>query len=173
MKSGVSPQKLRKYRWQTPIWASICTPVAQSLLISSGHSPRLAGTSSHLGGHGPEMPLLGAGPVLYAKMPIETEETIELFSSFSSLVAFQFGGRAGPPGYAYANLRTSVGRFRSSLHNWSVIKTASCESGAWGGSRNYCWEGPLKIKFLLTFLHNFLFQLNSFRFKQPACVIPK
>ena len=40
MKSGVSPQK---YRWQTSIWASICTPVAPSLLISSGHSPRLGG----------------------------------------------------------------------------------------------------------------------------------
>ena len=56
MKSGVSPQKFQKYRWRTPIWASICTPVAPSLLISSGHSPRLGGTSSHLGGHGPGMP---------------------------------------------------------------------------------------------------------------------
>ena len=37
MKSGVSAQK-------TPIWASICTPVAPGLLISSGHSPRLGGT---------------------------------------------------------------------------------------------------------------------------------
>ena len=61
MKSGVSPQKLQKYRWQTLIWASICTPVAPSLLISSGHSPRLGGhnfrlggTSSHLGGAGSE-----------------------------------------------------------------------------------------------------------------------
>ena len=35
VKSGVSPQKLRKYRSQTPIWASICTPVAPSLLVSS------------------------------------------------------------------------------------------------------------------------------------------
>ena len=75
MKSGVCPQKLRKYRWQTPIWASICTPVAPSLLISSGHSPHLGGhnfclggtsshlggTSSHLGGHGPGMPPRGAG----------------------------------------------------------------------------------------------------------------
>ena len=43
MKSGVSPQILRNYRWQTPIWASICTPVAPSLLISSGHSPRFGG----------------------------------------------------------------------------------------------------------------------------------
>ena len=70
MKSGVSPQKLRKYRWHTPNWASICTPVAPSLLISSGHSPRLGrhnfrlgGTSSHLGGRGPGMPLRGAGSV--------------------------------------------------------------------------------------------------------------
>ena len=70
MKSGVSTQKLRKYRWQTPIRASICTPVAPSLLISSGHSPRmgghnfhLGGTSSHLGGYGPGMPPpRGAGP---------------------------------------------------------------------------------------------------------------
>ena len=53
-KSGVSPQK-------TIIWASICAPEAPSLLISSGHSPRLGGTSSHLGGHGPGMPLRGAG----------------------------------------------------------------------------------------------------------------
>ena len=70
MKSGVSPQKLRKCRWHTPIWASICSAVAPSLLISSGHSPRLwrggtifvwGGTSSHLGGHGPGMPPRGAG----------------------------------------------------------------------------------------------------------------
>ena len=63
MQSGVTPQKLRKYRWQTPIWASLCTPVAPSLLISSGHSPRLGGTifvwggtNSHLGGMAPECP---------------------------------------------------------------------------------------------------------------------
>ena len=68
MKSRVSPQKLRKCRWQTPIWASICTPVAPTVLISSGHSPRLGrtifvwgGTSSHLGGHGPGMPPHGTG----------------------------------------------------------------------------------------------------------------
>ena len=61
MKSVVSPQK-------TLIWASICTPVAPILLISSEHSPRLGGTvfvwggtSSHLGGHGPGMPSQGAG----------------------------------------------------------------------------------------------------------------
>ena len=35
MNSGVSSEKLRKYRWQTPIRASICAPVAPSLLISS------------------------------------------------------------------------------------------------------------------------------------------
>ena len=51
MKSGVSPQKLQKYRWQTPIWASICTPVAPSLLISSGHIPRLGGHNFRLGVH--------------------------------------------------------------------------------------------------------------------------
>ena len=49
-------------RSQTLIWASICTPVAPSLLISSGHSPRLGGHSFHLGGHSPEMPPGGAGP---------------------------------------------------------------------------------------------------------------
>ena len=65
MKSGVSPQKLRNYRWQTPIWASICTRVASSLLISSGHSPRLGGHNFRLGGHGPGMPPRGAGPVLH------------------------------------------------------------------------------------------------------------
>ena len=71
MKSGVSPQKLQNYRWQTPFWASICTPVAPSLLISSGHSPRLGGhnfrlggTSSHLGGHGPGMPPRPVAPGL-------------------------------------------------------------------------------------------------------------
>ena len=49
---------------KTPIWASICSPMAPSLLISSGHSPRLrgaqflfgGGTSSHLGGTVPECP---------------------------------------------------------------------------------------------------------------------
>ena len=60
MKSGVSPQKLPKYRWQTPIWASICTPVAPSLLSSSGHSPRLRGAQFSFGGHGPGMPPRGA-----------------------------------------------------------------------------------------------------------------
>ena len=63
MKSGVSAQKLRKYRWQTPIWASICIPVAPSLLISSGHSPRMGGHNFHLWGHGPGMLPRGAGPV--------------------------------------------------------------------------------------------------------------
>ena len=47
MKSGVSPQK-------TPIWASICTPVAPNLLIFSGHK-------QSFGGHGPGMPRRGAG----------------------------------------------------------------------------------------------------------------
>ena len=59
MKSGVSPQK---YRWQTPTWASICTPVAPSLLISSGHSPSLGGHKQSFGGHGHGMPSRGAGP---------------------------------------------------------------------------------------------------------------
>ena len=53
--SVVSPQK-------TLIWTSICAPEAPSLLISSGHNPRLGGgTSSQLGGHGPGMPPGGAG----------------------------------------------------------------------------------------------------------------
>ena len=51
MKSDVSQQKLQTYWWQTPIWASICTPVASSLLISSGHSPRLGGHNFRLGEH--------------------------------------------------------------------------------------------------------------------------
>ena len=46
MKSGVSPQKLRKYRW----WASICTPVALSLLISSGARSSLGGAQFSFGG---------------------------------------------------------------------------------------------------------------------------
>ena len=54
MKSGASPQKLQKYRWQTPIWASICSPVAPSLLISLGHSPRLGGHNFHFGGARPQ-----------------------------------------------------------------------------------------------------------------------
>ena len=60
-KSGVSPQK-------TLIWTSICAPEAPSLLISSGHSPRLGGHNFRLGGHkqsvgghGPRMPPRGAG----------------------------------------------------------------------------------------------------------------
>ena len=60
MKSVVSLQK-------TPIWVSICTPVAPILLISLGHSPRLyrhsfrlGGTSSQLREHGPGMPPRGA-----------------------------------------------------------------------------------------------------------------
>ena len=43
-KSGVSLLK-------TPILASICAPEALSLLISSGHSPRLGGNNFRLGGH--------------------------------------------------------------------------------------------------------------------------
>ena len=62
MKSGVSPQKLRKYRWQTPIWATICTPVAPSPLIFSGHSPRLGGHNFRLGEHDPGMPPRSVGP---------------------------------------------------------------------------------------------------------------
>ena len=76
MKYGVSPQK-------TPIWASICTPVALSLLISSGHSPRLGGhnfrlggASSHLGGNGPGMPPVAPGQLIYVinakKLPMVT-----------------------------------------------------------------------------------------------------
>ena len=67
LKSGFSPQNLRKYQWQTPIWASICTPAAPSLKISSGHSPRLGGHKFCLGaqaviwGAWPGMPPRGAG----------------------------------------------------------------------------------------------------------------
>ena len=66
MKSVVSSQK-------TPIWDSICTPEAPSLLISSGHSPRLGGNNFRLGGHKQSfgggtagMPPRGAGSVLIA-----------------------------------------------------------------------------------------------------------
>ena len=59
---------------KTPIWASICNPVAPILLISSGHSPRLGGHSFRLGGHGPGMPPRGAGSATvcgaYQKLPI-------------------------------------------------------------------------------------------------------
>ena len=51
MKSVMSLKKLGKYRWQTLIWASICTPEALSLLISLGHSPSLGGHNFCLGGH--------------------------------------------------------------------------------------------------------------------------
>ena len=61
MKSGVSPQKLQKYRWQTPIWASICIPVAPSLLISSGHSSRLGGAQAVIWGARPRNAPRGAG----------------------------------------------------------------------------------------------------------------
>ena len=62
MKSGVSLQKLRKYRSQTPIWASICTPVAPSLLISSGRV--LAwGAQAVIWGARPRNAPRGAGPV--------------------------------------------------------------------------------------------------------------
>ena len=53
-KSGVSPQK-------TLIWTSICAPEAPSLLISSGHSPRL---SSQLRGHGPGMLPVAPGLII-------------------------------------------------------------------------------------------------------------
>ena len=70
MKSGVSPQK-------TPIRASICTPAAPSLLISSGHTIFVwGGTSSHLGGHGPGMPPHGAGST-FMSAEFATEERIE------------------------------------------------------------------------------------------------
>ena len=46
IKSGVNPQKITKIRavnTNLECQASICTPKAPSLLISSGHSPRLGG----------------------------------------------------------------------------------------------------------------------------------
>ena len=62
-KSGNRLQILRKYRWHKSILASICTPVAPSLLISSGHNPRLGGgtmfvwgAQALIWGHGPGMP---------------------------------------------------------------------------------------------------------------------
>ena len=48
IKSGV----IRKYRWQTSIWAPLCTSEAPDLLIFSEHSPRLGGEHNfRLGGH--------------------------------------------------------------------------------------------------------------------------
>ena len=68
MKSDVSLQKLQKYRWQTPVLALICTPVAPSLLISLGHSSRLGGHNFRLGaqaviwgGTAPEYPPAAPG----------------------------------------------------------------------------------------------------------------
>ena len=59
-KSGVSPQK-------TLIWASMCAPKAPSLLISSGHSPRLGGHNFRLGGAqwggAPVCPPVAPGPI--------------------------------------------------------------------------------------------------------------
>ena len=70
-KKKSSSQKRHKIRCQstkTLICASICAPEARSLLISSGHSPRLGGhnfrlggTRSQLGGYGPAMPPCAAG----------------------------------------------------------------------------------------------------------------
>ena len=65
----MSVQKITKILVANTKWASICTPVATSLLISSGRSPRLAehnfrfvGTSSHLGGDtAPECPPAAPG----------------------------------------------------------------------------------------------------------------
>ena len=63
MQSVVSSQKLRNESSCSRILgrkalfcdsqASICTPVAPSLLISSGHSRRMGGTNFVWGGHGP------------------------------------------------------------------------------------------------------------------------
>ena len=68
-KTGDLKKKKSSQPQKTLIWTLICAPVAPSLLISSGHSPRLGGhnfclegTSSQLrGGHGPGMPPRGAG----------------------------------------------------------------------------------------------------------------
>ena len=69
----------QKYRWQIPIWASICTPVASSLLISSGCSPRLGGHNFRLGGHKqsfggaqPQNALRGAGPESNSNARVKT-----------------------------------------------------------------------------------------------------
>ena len=61
MKSSFSPQNVQKYQWQTQIWASICTPAAPSLEISSGHSPRLGGHNFRLGGTAPVCPPVEPG----------------------------------------------------------------------------------------------------------------
>ena len=62
MKSGVSPQKLQKYRWQTPIWASICTPVSSPEPVNFfGAQSSLGGHNFRLGGHSPGMPPVAPG----------------------------------------------------------------------------------------------------------------
>ena len=58
-KNGLHPENFMK-SWQTPIWASFCTPVAPILLISWGHSPRLGEHNFRLKGH--EQSFGGARP---------------------------------------------------------------------------------------------------------------
>ena len=53
--------KIRAVNTNLGVLASICNPKAPSLLISSGHSPRLGGTSAHLGGTAPECPPVAPG----------------------------------------------------------------------------------------------------------------
>ena len=70
---------LKNVMKMSPIWASISTPVAPTLFISSGHSPRLGrhsfclgggGTSSHLGRHGLGIPPVAPGLFVSAYEPI-------------------------------------------------------------------------------------------------------
>ena len=74
MKSGVSPQKLRKKQFLLANSGAISTNLGVlglDLHSSSPervnffrNSPRLGGTNSHLGGHGPGMPPRGTRPAL-------------------------------------------------------------------------------------------------------------
>ena len=120
MKSGVSPQK-------TPIWASICTPVAPSLIISSGHSPRLGGAQFSFGGAQaviwggarPRYAPRGAGSdlILTEKPPHSDSRLIKIWVKFV-YCCFQL---STPPGNA-TRLREST-RF---LTFESQLKKLSC-----------------------------------------------
>ena len=82
MKSGVSRQK-------TPYWASICTPVAPSLLISSGHSPRLGGTTFVWGGTAPVCPPRGAGLVSGARQRGKRVCLLDFWSHFCTPTCYK------------------------------------------------------------------------------------
>ena len=100
-KSGVSPPK-------TLIWTSICAPVAPSLLISSGHSPRLGGTifvwgaqAVIWGEHSPGMPPHGAGSSPSIVSQVTKRGACRNFAYYSMLIILswqpQWGAMAQCP----------------------------------------------------------------------------